>query len=324
MTVTPAFLLSLPRSGSTLLQRLLGSHSQIATAPEPWLLLPLLYATRTDGVYAEYGHRTAATAINEFAQRLPNGHQDYSAHVAQLASALYDDASPAGTRYFLDKTPRYNLVAADVAALFPDAPLIVLWRNPLAVVASIMDTWVGGRWMPYLHKQDLFTGLERLIAACQRDPQRFVRLRYEDLVSDPERELGRVLAHMDLPYEEGLLSSFTALDLTASVGDSAGVTRYRAVSSASLERWRLSLGSTVRKHWCLRWLRWIGPERLAFMGYDLDELSESLAGAPSDARRAAADVAWTAKGVLWSLAEPDIMKRKLAELPAWRRVGSHT
>ncbi|MFV1990599.1 MAG: sulfotransferase, partial [Acidimicrobiales bacterium] len=49
--IRPAFLLSLPRSGSTLLQRLLGAHSMVATVAEPWLLIPPLYALRDEGVY---------------------------------------------------------------------------------------------------------------------------------------------------------------------------------------------------------------------------------------------------------------------------------
>ena len=71
--VQPVLLLSLPRSGSTLLQRLLGAHSEVATAPEPWVLLPFLYALRPDDVYAEYGHRVAVSAVAEFLDRLPDG-----------------------------------------------------------------------------------------------------------------------------------------------------------------------------------------------------------------------------------------------------------
>src|SRR5919107_2181016 len=41
---TPLFLLSLPRSGSTLAQRILAAHGGIATTSEPWILLPYLYA----------------------------------------------------------------------------------------------------------------------------------------------------------------------------------------------------------------------------------------------------------------------------------------
>jgi len=47
------FILSLPRSGSTLLQRILGGHSQVHTVAEPWLMLNPLYALRETGIEAE-------------------------------------------------------------------------------------------------------------------------------------------------------------------------------------------------------------------------------------------------------------------------------
>ena len=45
--IRPLFLLSLPRSGSTLVQRVLARSPQIATASETWLLMPFLAATPT-------------------------------------------------------------------------------------------------------------------------------------------------------------------------------------------------------------------------------------------------------------------------------------
>jgi hypothetical protein len=75
MTVTPIFLLSLPRSGSTLVQRVLAAHDGVATAAEPWILLPQIYALRTEGAYAEYGHALATRAIGDFARNLDGGEQ---------------------------------------------------------------------------------------------------------------------------------------------------------------------------------------------------------------------------------------------------------
>ena len=59
----PVFLFSLPRSGSTLVQRLIAGHPQVATTSEPWILLPLLYTVRRPGAYTEYGHCVVFRAI---------------------------------------------------------------------------------------------------------------------------------------------------------------------------------------------------------------------------------------------------------------------
>ena len=50
------FIISQPRAGSTLLQRLLATHPQIQTIGEPWLAIPFVYALREKGVTAEYIH----------------------------------------------------------------------------------------------------------------------------------------------------------------------------------------------------------------------------------------------------------------------------
>ena len=67
----PVFLFSLPRSGSTLVQRLIAGHPEVATTSEPWVLLPLLYTMRRPGAFTEYGHRTAVRAIDDFTGQLP-------------------------------------------------------------------------------------------------------------------------------------------------------------------------------------------------------------------------------------------------------------
>ena len=322
--VHPVLLLSLPRSGSTLLQRLLGAHPEVATAPEPWMLLPFLYALRPDDVYAEYGHRVAVSAVAEFLDRLPDGVEDYRMAVRDLATQLYTKASYPSARYFIDKTPRYALVAEELLAVFPNAPVIVLWRNPLSVVTSIADSWTEGRWMPYLHKADLFTSIERLTAAAPVGGSRMLTLRYEDLVLRPEEELRRVVDHLGLAWDPAVLANFGSTRATGVVGDRRGVQAYATVSADSLDRWKASVSSPVRKRWCRRYLNWIGHERLAMMGYDLLALQAQLDAVPSRPLLAAPDAALALKGMLHNALEPDIIKRKLRLLPHWHRVQSHS
>ncbi|MEZ4607679.1 MAG: sulfotransferase [Deinococcales bacterium] len=63
--MTPLFLFSLPRSGSTLLQRILAAHPDIATLSEPWFILPLIYMTRDEGIYSEYDHSHLTRALTD-------------------------------------------------------------------------------------------------------------------------------------------------------------------------------------------------------------------------------------------------------------------
>ncbi|MEW8634061.1 MAG: sulfotransferase, partial [Candidatus Thiodiazotropha endolucinida] len=75
--INPVFIISLPRSGSTLLQRIIATNPRVSTVSESWLLLPLLSMHTSRELYSEYGQRLAKIAINEFTETLPDGINDF-------------------------------------------------------------------------------------------------------------------------------------------------------------------------------------------------------------------------------------------------------
>ena len=299
MSVKPLFLLSMPRSGSTLAQRVLAAHPQVATAAEPWVLLPHLYAARERGIAAEYTQPIAARAIAEFVQSLPRGEQDYREAVHDMAIDLYTRAAGDGATYFLDKTPRYHYVVEDLLQIFPDAKFVFLWRNPLAVVASIVETWTKGRWNVDRWQGDL-RGVASLVDAYRANSATTLAVRYEDLVTRPDTTWPCVFDHLGLPFDDGLLTRFNDVALEGSMGDPTGVRRYSTISDEPLEKWRSTLANPYRKRWCREYLRWIGAERLTVMGYDLDDLLEQMDEIGPSARSVASDAV---HGAYWSLAQ---------------------
>lgn len=319
----PLFLFSVPRSGSTLLQRMLGGHSAISTQTEPWVLLPQLYSLRSSGTFSEYGHGVATKAIEDFCSQLPGGRDAYLSEIRALAMRLYGHASTPGCAYFLDKTPRYHLVCADIIRLFDQGRFIFLWRNPLAVVASIVDTWAAGRWRPYLYKVDLFGGLASLIDAYEANRDAAVSLQYEELIRSPREEVGRLLDHLGLEWEDAVLEGI-GRDLPGRMGDPTEMRRRASLTEAPLHKWRTTLATPVRKRWCRRYLEWIGGRRLDIMGYDLDDLLDQLAAIPSRSGPVASDVYLTMRAAAWAVAEPTIARSKLSRVPDWRRIYSHS
>jgi hypothetical protein len=130
------FLLGPPRSGTTLLALLLGQHPEICSPPEPWLMfavealgkVPLEHPAKSNLIGAAFADFTRTLDLRG-AQRA-------------CAVHLYNQAlKQSGARVFLDKTPRYHLIAPFLADLFPRAKFIVLTRNPLARLASMKQTW---------------------------------------------------------------------------------------------------------------------------------------------------------------------------------------
>jgi hypothetical protein len=298
----------------------LAAHDDIATTSEPWILLPFLFSIKEQGASAVYSHELMVQAVEDFCRELPDGIDDYFEELRTFALRLYAKASKGEARYFLDKTPRYHLVVDEVLRLFPDGKFIFLWRNPLAVIASIIETWGQGKWHLYVCKVDLFDGLENLISAYDAHAGQVCAVQYENLLSNPEAEWRRVFAYLELPFDAELLSRFKEVQLSGRMGDPTGVQQYQVLSKEPLEKWKRVLTNPIRKAWCRRYLRWLGSERLATMGYDLQELLSALDSISLSMKFVGADIFGMGEGLVECLLETEIIKYKLKALPNWYKV----
>lgn len=294
----PIFLFSLPRAGSTLLQRILGAHAEIATASEPWLLLPLMYTLRPEGVRAEYDHRLAAMGIQDLYTLFPQGRADYLAELRELALRLYAKAAGRPCRYFLDKTPRYHFIAAEIMGAFPEAKCVFLWRHPLAMLGSFVEYFGRGKWNLYGYRRDLYDGLENLLAAYAQHRERVHALRYEDLTANRDATLEKLFAYLELPFDAQVSQSFSQVRLQGRLGDQAGSQRYSTLSEEPLDKWKKSLRNPLRKRWAKRYVQWIGDERLRLMGYSLETLLAELAATPVSASLLLSDMARMSYGLM--------------------------
>jgi len=320
---SPIFIFSLPRSGSTLLQRVLASHDDIATAAEPWILLPYLYTLKKQGVYTEYGHYLLTDALQDFCAEMPNGVDDYLFEMRTFMMNLYSKASEKDTRYFLDKTPRYHLIAEDVMRLFPDAKFILLQRNPLAIIASIIETWGGKKWNLFRYKVDLYDGMRNLVNLHARFSDQLIILKYEALISNPEIEISRICDALNIEYNSSLIDSFSNVKLKGRSGDPTGQKKYNSLSDEPVEKWKSVINNPWRKWWCRRYLNWLGDKRLESIGYSLDELLSELNAVPTVLKGMFTDLFIAIYGVFYCALEPNILRDKARKLPKWKWIRKH-
>lgn len=281
MDVQPIFLFSVSRSGSTLVQRVIAAHEGVATVSEPWLLLPYAYALRREGVRAEYFHPLLVSAIDEFCQQLPEGIEDYRHESREFALRLYGKATHGQARYFLDKSPSYYLVAEEIMRLFPDGKFVFLWRNPLSVMASIIETFNDSQWSPTVCRGDLFIGLPRLTAAYRANRARAHSVRFEELLGGGEAPWRRLMEYLEIDFDADALHRFGEVALNGSMGDQTGVKRYAALSTEPTHKWKATLANPIRKAWCRRYLRFLGDERLRLMGYESEQIMRELDSQPT-------------------------------------------
>lgn len=315
--MTPLFLFSLPRSGSTLVQRVLASSPEVATVPEPWVLLPLL-GMRQEGTYAKYGHKYARRAIDDFVERLDGKINGFDEELRQFVNRLYERASGDEARYFLDKTPRYHTIAPRLLEIFPDAKAIILWRNPLSIVASMIETWGDGRWNLYRYRIDLYHGLPTLIDFAKQQEDNIVTVRYEDLVRGEADAWNRLCAYLGIDKAK-LRKSPPSLG--GEMGD-PNQDEYDGVSQAPIEKWRKTLRNPLRKWWIRSYMQWLGEKRLRTMGYSFTQLENDLRSVPQSVDRLVPDLYGMGLGILQPIIEHHIFRDKIRE-SSWTNLMSH-
>jgi Sulfotransferase family len=279
MAIQPIFIFSVSRSGSTLVQRVIAAHGGVATVSEPWILLPYLYGLRSHGVTAEYEHELMVMAIEDFCRELPGEEEGYRAELRDFVLRLYRRAAGEEARYFLDKSPPYYLIADEIMRLFPEGKFVFLWRNPLSIVASIIETW--RQWHPTMYRSDLFIGLPRLVAAYRAHSARAYSVRFEDLIGGDASQWKAMMDYLEIEFEPDALDRFSDVKLNGRAGDPTGVKRYSALSSEPQEKWKNTLSNPLRKEWCRRYLRFLGNERLEVMGYDGGRIIQELNSQPT-------------------------------------------
>jgi len=182
-------------------------------------------------------------------------------------------------------------VAEDLFRIFPDAKVVFLWRNPLAVVASITETWGRGRWNVGRWRSDLYDGVAGLVSAYEANAARAHAVRYEDLVGDDPAPWRSLFDYLELAFDPAALKEFRSVDLRARMGDPTGTARYETITAEPIERWKTILRTPVRKRWCRTYLEWIGESRLSTMGYRLEDLAGALDSVPTSVRRLPSDLA---------------------------------
>lgn len=245
------FVLSPPRAGSTLLQHMLGSHSQIFTFPEPHLVTPLAFLGYYDLVdKAPYDHIHAAEAIKLFVQGLPRGEADYLDAVRAYADTLYGRMlGTSSKRYFLDKTPAYALVLPFLTRLYPDAHYVVLTRHPLAVASSYAGSFFEGDWAAANRFNPVVNRYVPAIAALLREPPRHtLHISYEALVRDPHAQLAKLCAFLELDFEASMVEYGDHYrPVPGGRGDPINVQAHSRPVASSLDTWASELANDDAK-----------------------------------------------------------------------------
>lgn len=220
----PIFVVGMPRSGTTLTERILGAH-------------PDVYAAGEIGDFAKAV--IDVVGVGPISEQLARIDRKAAARIRkQYLDALKAYASE--KRFVTNKTPANFLRIEMIRRVFPEAPIIHTHRHPLATCLSIYTTPFS---VPMRYSDDLgemadyYRGYVALMKASFEadDRGQMYDLSYEDLVSDPEAVAQDYLAHCGLDWHPGCLDFYRS-DKAAATASMIQVRR--PINQDSVQKWQ--------------------------------------------------------------------------------------
>ena len=281
MSVEMLFVIGAPRSGTTMLERILASHSMILGGPEPHLLTPLAhlgYWAKVDK--APYDHILAAEAQRLFVESLPNKEQDYWDACRAYCDTLYGQYLRAsGKTICMDKTPAYALILPFIVKVFPEARYVVLTRHPLAVFSSYANSFFDGDYQTAHHYNPILNRYVPALAQFIRQPEpRHCHVRYEHLVKDPEAWMRQIYEYIGVPFEKETIEyGKSQPEESRGLGDPIGVKQHARPTTDSVKKWVEDLLADPAKLALMRKvIAQLDPEDLNTIGYPIETLWKPL------------------------------------------------
>lgn len=228
---SPIFVIGMPRTGTTLVDRILSSHPDVVSAGELQAMpvaVKKLAATPSRLVIDPETIRASGLldprAIGE-------GYLTRAAH-----------HRPVGSARFTDKLPANFLYAGHIARALPNARIVCLRRNPMDTVWSNFKNLFATGSAYYAYSNDLhdiaryYARFDRLMALWQNlFPGRILEVGYEALVADQEIETRRLLSHCGLEWDDACLSFH---ENSAAVATPSAAQVRRPMNADAVARWK--------------------------------------------------------------------------------------
>lgn len=246
----PIFVVGLPRSGSTLVEQILASHSRVEGTQE---------LTEIDRYAGEICGRDQECGLPLYPEALGRLTAEAVRGLGERFLAETRTYRRLGRPFFIDKMPNNFWHIGLIHLILPQATIIDVRRDPLACCFSNLKQLFGAANQEFTYDVDHLARQYRAYLDLMRHwdevlPGRVLRVRYEDVVEDLEGGVRRMLAHCGLAFEPACLDFHE--------------TR-RSVRTPSSEQVRQPIGREGLDQW-RRYAPWLAPLR--------DALGDALTG----------------------------------------------
>ncbi|MCW5519196.1 sulfotransferase [Aureitalea sp. L0-47] len=272
------FLISQPRSGSSLVQQMILKSDEVSASPEPWQMLALVSTYKNFDITEGYNQKFTSINFNRFLKEIDQGYEDYLQRIRTLSLKLYNDRT-LGERYFLDKTPRYYHIIEELQELFPNAKFIFLVRNPLAVFASMLQYNFNGDIVRFLSSkdriEDLFTAPQKIKNALQKSHYSLL-VKYEDIVTDSKNLSKMLFKYLNIQYDSNITYELDDKFKSSYAVDNKSLQKHNKPVKDYLYSWKQSIDTTQKKKTAIQYLSKLKSIHQDYFGYELQNIIEEL------------------------------------------------
>ena len=228
-TKDPIFILGLPRSGSTLLEQILASHSMIDGTLELPNILSMAQSLRGDDIYGKEGNYPKSMESLTLEQR-----ENFGKSFIEETRMHRKDAP-----MFTDKMPNNFRHIGLIHSIMPNAKIIDARRYPLDCCFSMFkQLFAQGQEFTYGLREagSYYKSYVKLMNHWDEVlPGKILRVNNEDVVDDLEGQVVRMLEFLELPFEEACIS-FHETERSVRTASSEQVRQ--PINKEGMQRWK--------------------------------------------------------------------------------------
>jgi len=317
------FITGTGRSGTTLLQAML-SRGRGVFIPQETHFMSLVWKHRhrlgpltsesgwtaaKDAIFRRSEHAGIAMDPDDFERLTASGPRNYGVllsawlHAAAKAQTPAQDPPPT---ILGEKSPVHASYVLELLAMLPEARVVHIVRDPRDVAVGMRDVWntpptsAAVRWLIDQRRQQ---DLESLVS-----PQRFVTVRYEDLVAQPEAQLRRVCDVLAIGFTPDVLEHHRRTQTGFAEHETHKRQTMQPVTTSRIGRYRRSLSPTAIA----------AIERVC--GTQMERLGYEPEGYPR--ARGNLAVAAYAPSMVWRKLSQRVPATRIARQAAWTKTGN--
>jgi tetratricopeptide (TPR) repeat protein len=212
--------------------------------------------------------------------QIPEGPILYIRALREMASVLYNRIIElSGKQFFLDKTPRYYYIIPELYRIFPKAKYIFLFRNPMAVMSSILSTWFDKRpqnLRKSLNYHDITKGANYLVEGIELVGKDGVVVHYEELVKNPNQIINDICDKIGIRFNKQMVEYGKHPAPKGRFGDSSTIHKHSKPVFDYADKWIENLARPDLIDFANEYLSLLGSDLIKKMGYSYKQIENKL------------------------------------------------